>query len=39
MKQNLIQGRWEDLAVSAARAVLVVWAIAALLQGVGGIAA
>lgn len=39
MKQNLIQGRWEELAVNTARAVLVVWAIAALLQGAGGIAA
>lgn len=39
MKQNFVQGQFEGLAVNAARAILVVWAIAAMLQGIGGIAA
>lgn len=39
MKQKLVQGRYEGLAVNAARAILIVWAIAAVLQGAGGIVA
>jgi len=39
MKQYLVQGRWEEVVVNAARAILVVWAIAAMLQGAGGIVA
>lgn len=39
MKQYLVQPQWEKLAINAVRAILVVWAIAAVLQGVGGIAA
>lgn len=33
MRQNIIQGQREELAVNAVRAVLVIWAIAAILQG------
>ncbi len=36
MKQYIVHTRFEKLAVVAGRAALVVYAIAALLQGVGG---
>lgn len=39
MKRKLVQGRTEGLAVNAARVILVVYAIAALLQSANGIVA
>ena len=39
MKQNLVQGRWEDLAVNTARSVLLIWILAAMLLRAGGILA
>ncbi len=37
MKRYIIQKRFEELAVAGGQAVLVVYAIAAILQGAGGI--
>ncbi len=39
MKQYIVQKRFEELVVIGGRAALVVYAIAALLQGAGGIVA
>ncbi len=39
MEQKFVQGRFEGLAVNAARAILIVWVIAIMLQGAGGVAA
>ena len=39
MKHQIIQRRFEKLAVIAGRAALVVYAITALLQGAGGVLA
>ena len=39
MKHYIIQSRFEELAVNAGRVALVVYAIAALLQGMGGVVA
>jgi hypothetical protein len=39
MKQKLVQSRYEGLAVSAARAILIVWVIAVVLQGASGVVA